>query len=301
MTVVDRDADIDGDVVEVQPLESPQNLAFGDLVAVRWNEQLNVKRIVALPGDLVEADGLRLIVESSRVEDLLRQQRTRFELPRLLVDDDTRRESSRWTPAEADSQWKRRNDRSWKWTGTRRSTWLIYQHQSVYDNDRPSPIWDDYQFNAGIARQMHEVDRIEVSGTAIANAEASLEFAFWSDEGSRLVSIPLLGERTFTLSDFDGVAQGDLPVSPERPVAVRVSNGPVELQELRIERLIQYRLRTRDDRSRYPLRIGAEECFVLGDNVPVSLDSRDDGPVPLANILGRVVRAKRKSNHSVAR
>jgi signal peptidase I len=38
------------------------------------------------------------------------------------------------------------------------------------------------------------------------------------------------------------------------------------------------------------LTIPPGHCFVLGDNGPVSVDSRDWGPVPMSSILGRAIR-----------
>jgi len=36
-------------------------------------------------------------------------------------------------------------------------------------------------------------------------------------------------------------------------------------------------------------RLASHECFVLGDNRPVSIDSRDFGPVPVDALIGTVV------------
>jgi type IV secretory pathway protease TraF len=37
------------------------------------------------------------------------------------------------------------------------------------------------------------------------------------------------------------------------------------------------------------LTLPPEECYVLGDNSNVSVDSRDFGPVPIDAILGRAL------------
>ena len=37
------------------------------------------------------------------------------------------------------------------------------------------------------------------------------------------------------------------------------------------------------------LTVPPDHCFVLGDNGPVSVDSRDWGPVPMSAILGRAI------------
>ena len=41
------------------------------------------------------------------------------------------------------------------------------------------------------------------------------------------------------------------------------------------------------DRSRYPMTLGSDEFFLLGDNVPVSVDSREVGSVGGGSILGK--------------
>jgi signal peptidase I len=47
--------------------------------------------------------------------------------------------------------------------------------------------------------------------------------------------------------------------------------------------------RSRPDRRVLSLTVPPQHCFVLGDNGPVSVDSRDWGPVPMSAILGRAI------------
>lgn len=50
---------------------------------------------------------------------------------------------------------------------------------------------------------------------------------------------------------------------------------------------------SRDPRSldSFPaIKVPSGHCFLLGDNRHESIDSRQIGPVPLANIIGRVAR-----------
>jgi hypothetical protein len=165
----------------------------------------------------------------------------------------------------------------------------------VYDQDRPSPVWDDYPFNVGLQRKLYSVDRFSCQGEIHCQSQATLEVAFWSNTGSALASVTISGSQHFTVSFHDAVAADGLPVSSHSPVAVRFIGGPVELVSLSIYRLIEYRVRPHDDRDRYPLRIGAGQCFVLGDNVPVSVDSRDLGPVPISSIVGLVTKVVARS------
>lgn len=46
--------------------------------------------------------------------------------------------------------------------------------------------------------------------------------------------------------------------------------------------------------------LAPRECFVLGDNRPVSIDSRDFGPVPLDALVGTVVMRLSRSERAAA-
>ena len=303
MEIVDREqtrqaSEITADIVEIRPLGiqttgvEAAELALGDLVAIEWDRQLHVKRIAALPGDVVKLDGPRLIVNDKRFEDLLVGNEYTIDLPRFLVDDDTRREVSRWSSPQTDSAWQRADGRAWEWNGRSMSPWLIYGHKSVYDNDRPSPVWDDYQVNAGLDRKLFSVDRLELAATIRCQSTMKLEVAFWSNAGNVLATRSVRNGQTLVVSYHEGVSADDLPVSAEHPIAVRVAAGPFALESLTIDRLIEYRLRPHDDRDGYPLAVGPGQCFVLGDNVPVSVDSRDIGLVPISRIVGLVTKRR---------
>ena len=64
----------------------------------------------------------------------------------------------------------------------------------------------------------------------------------------------------------------------------------VRLQELRIYRDAYYASREEAaslDEPMAPVTLGEQELFVLGDNVPVSVDSRHWGPLPVRFLVGR--------------
>ena len=48
-----------------------------------------------------------------------------------------------------------------------------------------------------------------------------------------------------------------------------------------------------DSEIHYPYRLGDDEYFCMGDNRPLSLDSRTFGPAPKSQMLGRVVAVLR--------
>ena len=51
-----------------------------------------------------------------------------------------------------------------------------------------------------------------------------------------------------------------------------------------------------DSDFHYPYRLGENEYFCMGDNRPVSLDSRTFGPVPTSQMLGKVIAVLRLGN-----
>lgn len=305
----DRNADA-FDVVSVETMREIQSAADrlepGDLVAVQWEGQLHVKRLVAKPGDELKLEGSRLFVNGERVEDRIIENDCLFPLPWMMVDDDSRRRETRWVPrstglAESAStvstRWIREDTGSWSQTRTEASCWLIYQNRSNRRGGLPAPVWDDYPFNTSLARKLFAVDRLRLRGHA--DSEFVFEVAFWSETGAVLANHATESGEDFCVRFYDGVPSEGLPVSPKEPVAIRVVGGDAHFSSLIIERLIEYRLRPQDDRRFYPLPLGPDDWFMLGDNVPVSIDSRDWGPIPGDRILGRVLRRQPSSRRFV--
>jgi hypothetical protein len=87
---------------------------------------------------------------------------------------------------------------------------------------------------------------------------------------------------------WDQVAVDGPTISETAPVAVHDPTNCIKPADLEVRRRVEYRLRRRDDQDIYPVTLGPGQYFVLGDNVPVSIDSRDFGPVSADQILGVV-------------
>ena len=272
--------------------DAGQVLSHGDLVAVRWEGQLHVKRIVAVPGDRVSLRESRLLVNGVRVEDRLAHDDDRRSAPWMLVDDDSRRAESRWaSQGEAgDDQegWMRDERGHWSVSTKGSNTWLVYGSRSTYRGNLPAPIRDDYPFNVSVERKLFDVDRLRLRGRAAT--ESRCEVAFWSADGNALARCTWSAGEDFRVSFYDGVLTDGLPVSPNQPLAIRAVSGSAGLADLVIERLVEYRLRPNDDRGNYPYHLGPDEWFLLGDNVPVSTDSRQWGKLPGNSLIGRVIR-----------
>ena len=298
--VVDQQSDVDTVTIDrmAERNDAVRGLSQGDLVSVRWDGQLHVKRVVAVPGDTVSLQQSRLLVNGVRIEDALHREGCQFPVPWMLVDEDSRREESRWASkleigGDEDEQdiWVATGRRRWSITATDAGYWLVYRNRSTRRGNFPAPVRDDYPFNVSIARKLFVVDRLQLRGRAETGFD--YEIAFWSGEGNVLASGSLRAGESFSISIFDGVASDGLPVSPQEPIAIRAVRGKAALADLVIERLVEYRLRPHDDRAPYPLRLGPDQWFLLGDNVPVSIDSRQWGPLTGSRLMGPVVRRDR--------
>ena len=117
---------------------------------------------------------------------------------------------------------------------------------------------------------------------------ATIEVAFWSREANVLAAQSIKHREPFKISFANGTPADDLPVTREQPVAIRIAGDDAAIELLTVQRDVEYRINPQHDRRLYPLRIPAEHCFVVGDNVPFSIDSRHWGPVQVGRIRGRV-------------
>lgn len=275
---------------------------IGDLVATEHWGRLTVKRLLASPGMVVDlhrpaGDGQapRLTVDGTFPDEI-----DGFAVPRLPVDFDARREDSRWTATPESTAW-RRVEAGWIHDAAEppapltASGWLRYRHRNVYRDDRRSPVFDDVAENIADPRPLRPVDRVEVRLTATCQPQGRLEVVRWHRGGITTETFPVgptetsirsagVGERHVRDSSSLG-RQGRPPVGPSEPIAIRVRTaGRWRLAAIVVERPVEYRLLAKHDRDRYPIRLGTDECFLVGDNVPLSVDSRDWGPVPVGSL-----------------
>lgn len=270
------------DIVRVEPT-GRQELKRGEVVAVMHDGQMHLKRIIALPGDELSVSGIRLLVNGQRAEDMLPTL-----LPLFPVDMDERRDQSRWrSENETESTgWTRDSNRRWYCAD---ESWLIYHHVSVHDQNLPSQVMDDYSVNVGVQRKLFGVDRLSVRGKITSDDPIELEIAFWSASETRIAKCVLNESAKFTQAWKDAQATSrTVPVGEQHPIAIRCSGKSAAIESLTIRRSVEYRLRPEDDLNAYPMVIPSGMCFVLGDNVPISVDSRDWGSIALKQVLGRI-------------
>ncbi|MDE0863552.1 MAG: S26 family signal peptidase [Rubripirellula sp.] len=254
----------------------------GDVVALRGESMLRVKRIAAVPGDTIELDGAYLIVNGkSVVQRMGREQQLTLPLPILPFELDHRRSQSRWSG----KSWRRSHQRIWESSD---ASWLVYHHRSIHQQNQSSVVWDDYPCNVDVDRKLQLANRFVLTAEVACQGEALLEVAFWLNQQPCAVVQRVTVESNLVVSSDDATVMSLGPVAGEYPVAIRVLEGSVHLSRLVVARQIEYRLRPQDDRTLYPIQLGRGEYFVLGDNVPVSVDSRDFGVISSDSIKGSV-------------
>lgn len=237
-----------------------EELRPGDLVLLRHATDqlpgsLHVKRLLAIPDQTVSVD------EQSRL--LVDDQIPRFETAsKLLVDSGRYRLDSRWHPI-----------------GNR---WWRYEHHLVHRGNRLGPILDDYPGNISIDRMQYPVSSISVQSQM--------------DGGDQAKGLSVIEE----IRLWNEPPQQSLGLSAENPIAVRLRNHSDPnvissvIQSLNIYREVVYLAsgpEMQNLKESYPITLAKDEFFVVGDNVPLSLDSRCWGPIQRKDLVGQVVSA----------
>ena len=163
--------------------------------------------------------------------------------------------------------------------GNAGSDWLIYQHRSIHEGNKVSCIWDDYPCNIGLSRKLQPARRLVLRGVAHTSDRALLQVVFWIGDQPVGLTWKIERDGEFSVSSDEALPVNDVPVTTVAPVALRVVAGDLKLSRLQLSRQIEYRLRPHDDHTCYPMELANDEYFVVGDNVPVSLDSRNFGVI----------------------
>lgn len=287
-----------GDQVQVSSFTRRQDLPHrvlqrGDLIALKKDGAIHVKRLVAFPGEVVGTSGMHLTVNSVRIEDLLYLNECRFPVPWLTVNQDGDSETSAWKPETEQLPekvgWNRTKDGHWI-IASGDPSWMTYSPGSIGSQNVNSPVWDDYPFNVGISRKLFSIDRLQVSGVSLNSSW--LTFGFWTRRGVRQIQRKLVAGQPFSINSFDAKEVTNeqfsvTPVAREQPIAIACNWGAAKIKNLKVERLVEYRLRPYDE-NLYPVSLSSDQCFVLGDNVPISVDSRDWGAISWSSVIGKV-------------
>ncbi|MCS7467936.1 S26 family signal peptidase [Stieleria sp. ICT_E10.1] len=270
---------VDGDVCQ---LADCGTLQIGDVVAIRWGGKRHVKRVAAVGGDVLDRAEGRLTVGGWRLEDLLAERDADEFLTPALV-----------PVSSQPNHWSRD-------AGV--PSRLVYGHRNTHQAGRITPVMDDYPINQTVRRVLNRVDRLVVeirAKTPTVVPEAPLRVFFFDDERSMVSTTSRGGWARYrdAVADHAAGTEGRSDqlgmLDAAHPVAVDLDEQQASRYTLRVYREIEYR----DDRPsgnvNYPVTLGDEEVFVVGDNVPVSVDSRALGPLPRTAIEGQILKPSR--------
>ncbi len=307
-------ADHPADVVTIHSIQALGRPARrGEVVAVRQDNFPRLKRLIGLPGDVIDVAEDRLTVNGRRTCDVM-------PTATIPVDPNTARPESWWTPVsrpgadrqagQAASAW-RIDDNTFTHLTDAPPQWLVYRHKNVYHRRRADAVRDDYPGNVNLTRRLNIVDRLILTmnagrtddatppGDSKDAKDSTIEVLFWTPEGVRVQHRPMPDELSAVrFSTRDAILdtppddRGDREtrgmVGPEHPIAIRCPPGSI-LSGFYLERPVDHRLNKTHDAEVYPVRLSEDQVFVLGDNVPVSIDSRDWGPIDRADLIGVVL------------
>lgn len=303
-----KQPDRQADVIHVVSTPASE-LRRGDLIVIRTaSGQSHVKRVFALAGDVVEAtaDGSLEVAGKSTVE-FVQSIATRIpvDLDAFRVGDGTRTPSNtddnltRWRceqsrPGET-ARWIR-DTATKQWMHSAVSTeassddidWLVYGHRNVHRGHLASRVLDDYPGNVDASRRLFPVPAIQLGGVS-EDAMAGMLVAQWTSDGIRIHG----GRRILSPAEaWDKIGRASPPVSAEHPIAVGcVSARSVEggaIGPLRVERPVHFRVVPDLGLDDQVGEIPNGHLYVLGDNVPMSSDSRQNGPIPYEAVVGVV-------------
>jgi len=292
--------------------------------------QLVVKRVVGLPGEHVALDQGDLIIDGQRVAKSLTEQR---ELRHLVHRE--REPGLRWQSASNEWQWHgdawRYADLSGGIEKANEWRWLHYRHsqQTIFDDaaynaglTQQLAEVNDLFFSAMVqvgapARLalrindgQHQVQvGIDSTGGRLRLGDSSRRIAVEIPPKilKRLAAGGVLWEvSTFdrhVLMALDNVTLlcQELPDSarsfePLVSLAVGVMGGDVVLQETTIYRDTHYL--AGNETGKFPgaeVQLRANDYYLLGDNVPVSVDSRHWGALPGHYLIGKPFRLPLRS------
>jgi len=277
---------------------------------------LSVKRVVAGPGQTVShRDGL-IEVDGRPI----RPGQTTIWLP--VHDDSFRRgDWSWWVPTAADAESEgdpnddsedakvspiTRTTGGFRFAGgvdsedaPDRLTRLVYHHRAVHNALSPDVIRDDWPANVTEVRAMVPVTDLRLTMRVRSGGGGALEVTMRCGAEVRVIRRPLTAGTNEWAFDCgsDGSVRGDSGTaksappgeSEKTPVALRVLGGEAEITRLMLWRPLEYRISPRELlAAEMPIRLGPGQWYLLGDNIPLSVDSRRFGPIPANRIVGRI-------------
>ncbi len=264
--------------------------ALGDIVAIGDHRGIRIKRIAGLPGETMSVSPNGLLLHNE-VE-------LSFQNQWLLVHDDSyRRASLSWWHAQDGSLWNMTASGfdSVPTVGPSTSRMLVYGHRSIYANLKPDRVRDDYPGNVTEIRKLRQVDRLGIEANVHAKTDGMVRWFQWRESGV-VCQENVLRKGDYPIwiewEESDRLKAFPFPnaVDANHPVGVEVVSGEISLTSLKVYRQFIYWVdESRGDTWKFPFKLGPDEYFVVGDNVPLSIDSRQEGPVLRKRIAGQVL------------
>ncbi len=284
-----------------------------DLVAIQDDSGWRVKRVVGLPGETLAFANGELFIDGQSTQKSLKQLLA-CNIP--IYDDTLPWDSPRWSAVDR-ANWKPTSHGYLvNFESSSEIQWLRYSHYSLYNRNRswqPTSVRDDDAMNPSARHALFACQDLLLTGTLESPHATDLYCVFWTPEGpiaakfppqhakcrfacawvdrNLWISVNEQDQRVDKLSK-DFVAQ--LPenvVDNEHPIAIGCfGKESAMVSQLRLARDLLL-LGPHGHELEYEIGpLEAEEYFVIGDNVPVSIDSRQKPKgVPLRQILGRVI------------
>ena len=208
-----------------------------------------------------------------------------------------------------------------------------YRHSGI--REKVFPIEDSYAFNQNVARQLHAIDEVLLNVEAKLNDTAELTLQMQIEDRLAEATVSrnrialslrnkdgqildsqnreqelLSASSTVQLSNFDGWLVLAVDAVPQAKLAlpqtfngrlqlrIGAANGEINLDRIQVFRDIVYLKST--SRGAQPvgrIHLSDDQYFLLGDNSPISIDSRSLGPVARGLIVG-TVESGQDSNES---
>lgn len=305
-------------------LSAPQRfeiIAFrNDEPPVTWPGELAVKRIVALPGESWEIRQGELYVQGN----LVRKSFSEFRELATVVSNS----AAAWHAAEH-SVWQRSDDAwSCHGSGTE-VRWLSYEHVALLRGEMGTgPVQDFDGYNPAVARDLNDLEdviascdidahdvtitcrvhdgagpielRWELAAGIVVARRGEREFARCEPPrrnrtGGR-ICWGVCDRQLFFVLNHQVLLRHELPQTangvelPSTPLAIGVSgDGECHLRSVQVHRDVYYLDAHGRGGSWKSHHLGGQQFGVLGDNPPVSIDSRVWDGVEREAILGRVV------------
>ena len=287
---------------------------------------LGVKRVVGLPTEKIQLAGGEILVNDEiahRPYEIQKKMRIPIHDNRFqAADSDTRWQApDGWS--NDNGTWvfdPAKNPVGQKWLAYRH----VASYRTVVDHETDVAIQDSYGYNQNLARSLNIIRDVALEVEVSAGDQARLTFGFELGQQSTVVELDFgqkqvklsNGKREMTaklpaevskqnmlfdVTNFDGrailaldgqpIAESQWQVEPmARPkTGLKLKIGGAH-DWIRISRIKVWRdfypfLENSESESE-TWTLGADEYFLLGDNCPVSVDSRKFGPVTKQNLLG---------------